>query len=158
MTGIAQRNFPLFDAVSLAARAQGWDVLSPAEQDRAVLKGVLGKTPEDVEGFALNGGDIEGLLGMSYEEFLGGDFIEVIMRDAIILIPGWEDSPGAKSERFVAEVTGKDVYLAIFRPSGWNFYLDPQQKRMNCVLMARRVDGELGDIAPLAQRFYGSAA
>lgn len=137
MTGLPNRNFPMFDDVTAAARVAGMDALSPAEQDREVLQGLLGKTPEEVEGFAENGGDIEGELGMTYEEFLAGDIIEVAARDAIILLPGWENSAGARAERFVAEVTGKRVYLADRIDGGWTFLPDPEQKRMNCVLMSR---------------------
>lgn len=136
MTGIPNRNFHIFDAVALAGRALGWDVLSPAEQDRELLK-AHGLNPEQVEGFTDNGGDVEGLLGITYEQFLATDLIAICERDAIILIPHWENSPGARTERFVAEACGKDVYLAEWRYSGWQFFLDPVQKRMNAVLMSR---------------------
>lgn len=118
MTGIPAFNFPMFDAVSCAWRAAGNVAVSPADHDRAV-----GVVPGD---------------SSRYKELLAWDIAQVAGEcEVIVMLPDWENSPGARAERFVAEACGKAVYLAMWRYSGWQFFLDPEQKRMNCVLMSR---------------------
>lgn len=129
MTGLPSRQFQVFDGVTLAARALGIDIHSPAEEDRIALE-AAGFDLIDVPGFAENGGDIEGLLGITYEQFMATDFIAICQRKAIIMLPKWEQSSGARSERFVAEMTGSEVWLAFWSYSGWHLYLDDVQRRM----------------------------
>lgn len=41
--------------------------------------------------------------------YMGKDIEAVILCDAIIMCPGWEDSKGCRCEKFVAETYGKHV-------------------------------------------------
>ena len=91
MRGYDQYNFPAFDAATECLRLAGYDVVSPAEQDRKI-------------GFDPN----------STSEFTSADYcaamrrdIEFLLRvDGIALLPGWEDSAGAQTEVTVADAIG----------------------------------------------------
>lgn len=41
--------------------------------------------------------------------YMGRDIEQVILSDAILMCPGWENSKGCKCEKFVAETYGKEV-------------------------------------------------
>lgn len=86
MSGVENYNFPAFHAASEDLRGMGHTVYSPAEMDEAagVEPAADGKLPDP--------GD--------YAGFLARD-IEVIAKErieAIVLLPGWENSGGAKTE------------------------------------------------------------
>lgn len=41
--------------------------------------------------------------------YMGRDIEQVILSDAILMCPGWENSKGCKCEKFVAETYGKEI-------------------------------------------------
>ncbi len=41
--------------------------------------------------------------------YMGRDIEQVILCDAILMCPGWENSKGCKVEKFTAEIYGKEV-------------------------------------------------
>ena len=41
--------------------------------------------------------------------YMGRDVEQVILCDAILMCPGWENSKGCKCEKFVAETYGKEI-------------------------------------------------
>lgn len=86
MRGIPQYNFPVFDAARDKAIALGWDAVSPADLDRA--------NGFDVNGFDVNKPVPEQLL----REMIGRDVQEILRCDAIALLPGWQNSSGARVE------------------------------------------------------------
>jgi hypothetical protein len=98
MRGYPQFNFPAFDKAAALGRSLGWEVISPAEMDRA-------------SGFQ------ETVMPASFEpaairEFIRRD-VNVLVNilraedgDAIALLPGWQKSTGARSELALA-VWGK---------------------------------------------------
>ena len=105
MRGLPQFNFPLFDAVSAALRAQGHQVISPAEQDSPAIRaaallsttGVM--TPE-----------------MERDESVGtilGRDVRLVIDDAtdIALLPGWQKSSGARLEVCVGLLNHKGFYV-----------------------------------------------
>ncbi|MEY4376246.1 MAG: hypothetical protein RJB26_796 [Pseudomonadota bacterium] len=81
MTGIAENNFPAFHEWAARLRADGFDVVSPAE------------LPE----------------GDTWEACLRKDMRELPTCDAIALMPGWERSKGAHLELHVAHRLGMEV-------------------------------------------------
>lgn len=104
MTGIPQFNIPAFDNEALRLRAVNVDVVSPAELDgfemrQHLLKSATGSVEDYPE-------------GMTWGQFLGRD-IELLVDDgieAVVVLPGWENSKGARLETFVASaIMGLDV-------------------------------------------------
>ncbi len=82
MAGLPEHNFPAFHAHAAALRAQGYDVVNPAEIDNA---------------------------GKTWEGCLRTDLREMCTCDAIALMPGWEASKGANLELHVAHRLGMKV-------------------------------------------------
>jgi len=97
MSGIPDFNFPAFDDARNLLTDHGWDVVSPADLDRADGFNEVGctghepLTDADKQGFARN--DIGALLTVS----------------TIALLPGWENSTGARNEMSIAGWLGLDV-------------------------------------------------
>jgi hypothetical protein len=84
-------NFPEFDRVRDIFAAAGFEVFSPADNDRA-----LGFNPEDQ--------DPQGnVAGIDPWDFLGWDLARVNDADVIYFLKGWKESAGALLERQVAE-------------------------------------------------------
>ena len=81
MTGIADNNFPAFHEWAARLRADGFDVVSPAEIQEAG----------------------------TWEMCLRNDMRELPTCDAIALMPGWENSKGAHLELHVAHRLGMEV-------------------------------------------------
>lgn len=92
MTGLPEWNFPAFEDAARRLREAGFAVLSPHEKDLA-------------EGFDPTG-DGE---GFDLRAALEWDVAAVIEADAVVVLPGWEDSPGCAVEVLTAEGLGKVV-------------------------------------------------
>lgn len=95
MRGYPAFNFPAFDAASAAFRSMGWEVFSPAENDRV-------KHGNKVE--AANG-DLEAAInsGFNLREALCDDLSWICKHaTAIVMLPGWEKSAGAQAEHRTA--------------------------------------------------------
>lgn len=86
MTGYDEHNYPAFDRAAETLRANGHEVLNPAETA---------------------GGSIH----LPRETFLEIDIGYVRAADALVLLPGWANSEGAKLEVDVARSLGKRLYL-----------------------------------------------
>jgi len=83
MTGIKDHNYPAFHAAATQLRAEGYDVVNPAEQPYG-----MGKTWEFYMRLGLQG---------------------LLQCDEILMLPGWRNSKGAVLERQVAETLGMTV-------------------------------------------------
>lgn len=77
MTGLPNLNFDAFNAAARMLRAAGHDVVNPAD----------------------NGGGG----GLSYADYLRRDIRDLLDCDALCLLPGWENSVGARVEKHIAE-------------------------------------------------------
>ena len=101
MTGIPQFNFPEFHRVTALLRAQGWVVVSPAEEDMKHA-GVGDLATNSPDGDASK-------LKETWGEILARD-VKLIADEgieAIVFLPNWSKSKGAKLEATVGLLTQK---------------------------------------------------
>jgi len=92
MRGIPEYNFPAFYAAAAALRERGYTVWSPAEHD--------------VEQDGFNPATDK---AQPMRHYMKRDLPEVLNADVVIVLPGWENSVGAKLECHVAEMCGIPV-------------------------------------------------
>lgn len=110
MRGYPQFNFPAFHAAAAKLRQEGHEVFSPAERDIERNGGV------DISVNNATGSEeqLDKELGLK-----DGDFIRIALcddltwickeADAIALLPGWENSKGARAEAATAYALGLQV-------------------------------------------------
>ncbi len=106
MTGKPQFNYPLFDRVAAALRAEGYEIFSPAEMDNPEVRAeamanMTGIMPETNK-----------ISGETWGDFLARD-VKLIADelDGIILLPEWDTSQGARLEAFVSINCGYPAYV-----------------------------------------------
>jgi hypothetical protein len=98
MSGIYGFNIPLFDSVSARLRAEGYEIVSPAELDSQDFRDrCLASDGKSIPA----GGDTWGTLLARDVRVLADDGIT-----GVILLPHWERSRGARLETFVALLNG----------------------------------------------------
>jgi hypothetical protein len=98
MRGIPYGNFPAFAVAAETLRAAGYIVFSPAEND---LK-IQGNPYDDHGNCVDEVFDIRRALADDCEYL-------TLHADAICMLPGWENSKGAKAEKALAEALGLEV-------------------------------------------------
>ena len=86
MTGYPELNFPAFHAAAATLRAAGHQVENPAE---------INADPT-----------------AEWTDCMFADLKALSACDGIVMLPGWEKSPGAQIERLWAGRTGKGIYCA----------------------------------------------
>jgi hypothetical protein len=106
MTGIPQFNIPAFDSLADHMRRLGHDVISPAELDGPKTRQILWESKT---------GSKEDLPdGETWGFYLGRD-VQMLCDDGIegvVCLPGWDKSPGARLETFVASaILGKPIFI-----------------------------------------------
>ena len=84
MRGVPEFNRPKFKAVASALRGMGYTVLNPAEQ-------------------------FSGSVDLPWETYMRRDIQLVLISEAVVMLDGWEDSPGANVELTVARAIGIPV-------------------------------------------------
>lgn len=137
MSGIPHFNYPLFDEVTGYLREMGFEVISPAENNRALFPGV-----EQEPGFEEGKGEDAG--SERRTAVMKDDFHSVLVSDAIALLPGWEASSGATEERTMAETIGLPIYLIVSGASvgvpmaTWVVIPDEEQVRLDHRPWSRR--------------------
>ncbi len=92
MTGLPELNFPEFHACAEKLRAAGHVVINPAE---------INTDPE-----------------ARWADCMRADIRELVLCEAIALLPGWMESRGARLERHIAVQLGMDVLDAHELASG----------------------------------------
>jgi len=102
MSGIPQFNYPAFDEAAAELREMGYEITSPAEMDEVEIST---KARASVDGSPLSDYPTWG-------DFLARD-VKLLADECagIILLPGWENSKGARLECFVAIGCGYDCYF-----------------------------------------------
>ena len=98
-------NFPAFDAKRDELLAKGYEVVSPADIDRD--HGFNPFTlPEDYDWNTIPAG------AGTRHEILRRDVAELLTCDSIYLLPGWEESVGARAEASLARWAGMYIMYA----------------------------------------------
>jgi len=94
MSGLPDFNFPVFNREAYRLRREGWTVYNPAEKECE-----KGLDPD-----AKLTGDSQKAIdnGFNFREVYLWDVTKVIESDGIYMLPGWEQSPGARGEHAVA--------------------------------------------------------
>lgn len=102
MSGYPQFNIPAFDELAEELRGRGFKVVSPAELDAPEQRAFLLDSPDGLTPYANN---------ETWADFLARDVKLIADRiDAIVVLPGWWKSRGARLEVFVGLLTGKPIY------------------------------------------------
>jgi hypothetical protein len=96
MTGIPQFNYPEFFRVANALRELGHFVINPAETNGLTVEEAL----RDVEANP-----------RSWDYYMRKDVMSVSSVDALCLLPGWQNSKGARLEVTVAKSLGLPIYI-----------------------------------------------
>lgn len=93
MRGLPNFNYDAFGKVAAKLRSLGWDAINPAENF---------------------GGD----QSLEIETYMTVGLRQLLGCDCIVLLPGWEESEGARLEAEVARMTGIRFFKALCYPSG----------------------------------------
>jgi hypothetical protein len=91
MSGIPELNFPAFNAAAAQLRVDGYEVINPAE--------------------------ITTDHGARWEDCLRLDIAQLVTCEAIALLPGWENSRGARLEEHIASELGMKRVQIILAPT-----------------------------------------
>lgn len=117
-------NFELFFAAAKLLRMGGWNVISPAEMDiEAKEPWIVSVSPLVIDtDFAIDDGECRRLIRRDVEAILT---LRRANGDAIVLLPDWEDSTGAFSERHTAKWAKIPALQFTFTDRNKDFFLDP---------------------------------
>lgn len=112
MRGIPEFNYPAFHAAAAKLREDGHHVFNPAERD-------IERHGTDISKGNATGDEAIATAehGFNLREALKDDLEFICLHaDAVVLLPGWEKSKGAKAERATAIALGLEViYLPTVR-------------------------------------------
>ena len=108
MRGIKDFNFPAFFAAAKKLRLEGHEVFNPAERDvdefgAERLQTATGDEAEVAKALGMD------RLALARHVFLVDTWYICKHADAIALLPGWENSKGARAERALAEAIGLQI-------------------------------------------------
>jgi len=96
MTGLPEHNFPAFHAAAERLRQAGWEPVNPAE-------------------------NFDGRTDLPRETYLRADIKLLATCEAVALLPGWEESRGARLEYLIAWELGMPVFdVVTLEPVGPN--------------------------------------
>ena len=103
MRHIKDFNFPAFHEAADVMRKKGHTVFNPAERD-------IKQHGEGIEKSPTGNLKTAEKKGFNLREALAADLKWVCLKaDAVVLLPGWENSKGAQAEKATAEALGLEV-------------------------------------------------
>jgi hypothetical protein len=112
MSGYTGFNFPAFFAAEAKLAEAGWTVFNPANKEQE----------KELDADAFETGDAAKAVaaGFDFRECYLWDLSKVIEGDAIYMLPGWEQSPGARGEHATAVAMKKHYpeYRIIYEGEG----------------------------------------
>jgi len=130
MTGIPYFNYPAFDAEAKRLRALGHEVFNPADHDQEVFGADISNPTGDAAQATVE-------YGFDRAAALKADLSWICDNaEAIVLLPGWEKSSGARTELALADALGRAVYGPGMSE------LPPSAARDVLAERRRQVDGE----------------
>lgn len=100
MRGKPFLNFPAFDAAAQQLLAQGYNVVNPADIDRE-----NGFEPVEDPDESLR----RVMSKWSIRDIATRDLVQLIRCDGVMLLPGWQESAGARAELAVAQWVGLQI-------------------------------------------------
>jgi hypothetical protein len=100
MSGLPEFGYDRFEKAAKFLRELGLDVVSPHEIEHHETKRTRGKTKE-------------------YKDYLVAGIVSMLGCNAIILLPGWSDSFGAKQELELALACRHKVFYFFERDDKW---------------------------------------
>lgn len=121
MQGIPQFNFPAFDAAAKIMRAQGHEIISPAELDDDATRADALASKDGNPGARTGKDKLSG-------EHTWGDFLSRDVKivadqvDGIVVLPNWHKSKGARLEVFVGLLANK-VFAVYDEHTEWLRYV-----------------------------------
>lgn len=120
MSNLPQFNFPLFEAVAVALRADGWTIVSPHECDSEETRAAAWISPDGKLMVSMESWgdclarDVKMLAdGVSSDQAeVNGEIVDrpALKIDGIAFLPNWDESKGARLEAFVGLLVGKSFY------------------------------------------------
>lgn len=118
MSGIKFYNWPEFFRAAKLLREDDWVIENPAESD--IINGVDPTLPLEEQ-------------DASREDLLREDFEIIVTKcKALILLPGWRDSVGARAECLVAHLSGLPIMQFTYSDEAWTVRKlgDPIEERI----------------------------
>ncbi len=101
MTGLPENNYPAFHAAARTLRAQGHTVVNPAEiHPHGRLRRLLHRVLRALRLVRAH------KPAPTWEEYMRADLRALVGCEAIALLPGWEQSRGARREVSIADELG----------------------------------------------------
>ena len=85
ISGLPDGNRPAFAEMAVTWRSKGWEVVNPHELFREVFR------------------------PLTWEDYMRDDLTALLTCTHIVMLPGWEQSRGARLEKYVAEHLGMSV-------------------------------------------------
>jgi hypothetical protein len=131
MRHYAEFNFPMFDRAAAICRLNNWEPINPAEHDRERWPDIL-TSP----GYAI--GDDTQCPGFDYAEAITWDIKQILDSDALLLLPNWEVSKGARLECLVAKHAGKLIFHSSYEDDG--FHIHAYAPDSEVITVVERVD------------------
>jgi hypothetical protein len=131
MRGIEDYNFPAFHRHAAWLRGLGWKIFSPAERDEADPN--IDPTV-DVAGW-------QGSRGLDY--FMAYDLKAVCENEAVICLPGWEASQGARLETVVAVEVGHPVFEIKYDERGLRYLASVSAEHVLAVFSGGAIGGQV---------------
>ena len=86
MRGLPDFNYPLFNSVAKSLRDEGIHVLNPAE-------------------------NFDGDTSLGFSDYMYQDLTQLLDSDVVLMLPGWQDSEGARVEYMVAKSLGLTIHF-----------------------------------------------
>ena len=120
MRGIPFYNAPAFDKAASVLRGRGYDVLNPVDFDRESYGVDFSLYPQGNE-------EIPGLPPLA--DLLLRDLEYVSMCEAIVMLPGAENSKGARTEKAFAEFCG--LRILYYTPEDGSVWSIPDEGTMS---------------------------